>query len=116
MNPYGTETPSDGAKARPLEVVWWYTHTTMAREKVTLTLDSDYLRALRDLVGARSLSAAVDNAILAYLSRLRHFAAVDEWLLEMEREHGPVPPQTLEWASRLVGEWTSPTKRRRRAG
>ncbi len=77
----------------------------MAKEKVTLTLDADRLGELRALVGGRSLSAAVDAAVAAYLARLRHFAAVDEWLVELEREHGPVPPETLEWAARLVDDW-----------
>jgi hypothetical protein len=77
----------------------------MPKEKVTLTLDSGRLGELRALVGARSLSAAVDRAVLAYLTRLRHHAAVDDWLLELEREHGPVPPATLEWAAKLIDEW-----------
>jgi hypothetical protein len=89
----------------------------MARVKVTLTLDGDRVEELRQLVGARSLSAAVDNAILAYLAHLRHLTAVDEWLAELEREHGPVPPETLEWAARLVDEWEpGRVKGRRRAG
>lgn len=89
----------------------------MAREKVTLTLDGERLRELRERVGARSLSAAVDSAILAYLIRLRHLEAVDEWLAELEREHGPVPPETLEWAARLVEEWEAPEPSRdRRTG
>ena len=89
----------------------------MAKEKVTLTLDSGRLRELRELVGARSLSAAVDSAILGYLARVRHLAAVDEWLVEMEREHGPVPPETLDWAAKLVAAWESGrNKRRRRTG
>lgn len=89
----------------------------MPREKVTLTLQSDRLQELRELVGARSLSAAVDSAVQAYLDRLRHLHAVDDWLVELEREHGPLPPETLEWAARLVDEWESePAKRRRRVG
>ncbi|HUP42526.1 MAG TPA: CopG family transcriptional regulator [Thermoanaerobaculia bacterium] len=91
----------------------------MPREKVTLTLDPDRLQELRALVGARSLSAAVDSAVLAYLARLRHLSAVDEWLLELEREHGPVPPETLDWAARLVDDWASgggAEGRRRQAG
>lgn len=85
----------------------------MAREKITLTLDTDRLQELRTLVGARSLSAAVDSAIQAYLARLRHLSAVDEWLTELEREHGPVPAETLEWAARLVDEWASGKRVRR---
>jgi hypothetical protein len=88
----------------------------MGKEKVTLTLDSDQLQELRSLVAARSLSAAVDAAIAAYAARLRHLTAVDEWLAELEREHGPVPPETLEWAAQLVDHWEAdrsrPTKRR----
>jgi hypothetical protein len=89
----------------------------MPREKITLTLDGHRLQELRQRVGARSLSAAVDSAVLAYLARLRHLAAVDDWLVELERDHGPVPPETLDWAARLVEGWQSTrAKRRRRAG
>jgi hypothetical protein len=56
-------------------------------------------------VGGRSLSAAVDKAVQFYLDRLAHFAAVDEWLREMEREDGPVPVETLEWASQAIDDW-----------
>lgn len=79
----------------------------MAKEKVTLTLDAEQLRELRTLVGARSISSAVDAAVSAYLARMRHLSAVDEWLAESEREHGPIPPETLEWAAQLVEEWDS---------
>jgi len=75
------------------------------KEKVTLTLDSQELEELRRTVGARSLSAAVDSAVAAYLARMRHLAAVDEWLAELEREHGPVANETLEWAARLIDRW-----------
>lgn len=88
----------------------------MAREKVTLTLDAENMRELRALVGARSLSAAVDEALRSHLARLRHLKAVDEWLSDMEREHGPIPVQTLEWAAKMVGDWEAGLgKRRRRA-
>ena len=53
------------------------------------------------------MSAAVDAALAAYLDRLRHLAAVDEWLVELDREHGPVPPETLEWAAHLIENWES---------
>ena len=88
----------------------------MAKEKVTLTLDSGNLRQLRALVGARSLSVAADAAVRSYLERLGHLGAVDELLVEIEREHGPIPVETLEWAAKLVGDWASSrSKRRRRA-
>lgn len=79
----------------------------MPKEKVTLTLDTDQLEELRSLVDARSLSATVDKAVAVYLSRLRHLRAVDDWLAELEAEHGPVEPETLEWAARIVDEWQS---------
>jgi len=89
----------------------------MPREKVTLTLDSDRLADLRTLVGPRSLSAAVDNAVAAYIARLRHLSAVDEWLAELERNHGPVPAETLDWAARIVDTWAQDKpKTRRKAG
>jgi hypothetical protein len=84
----------------------------MAKEKVTLTLDTENLAALRALVGPRSLSAAVDAAVAERLARLQHLAAVDEWLAELDHAHGPVPSETLEWAARLVEQWDA--KRRRR--
>lgn len=61
----------------------------MAKEKVTLTLDAERLAALRARVGNRSLSAGVDAAITAYLDRLMHQAAVDEWLAQMQAQHAP---------------------------
>lgn len=91
----------------------------MSKEKVTLTLDAGRLAELRERVGSRSLSAAVDRALQFYLDRLAHFAAVDEWLMEMEREHGPVPAETLDWATHVIDEWEAslPGQRdERRAG
>jgi hypothetical protein len=85
----------------------------MAKEKVTLTLDAAQVDELRRLVGARSLSAAVDSAVFAYLAKWRHLTAVDEWLAELEREHGPVPPETLEWAAQVVERWEAGQGRRR---
>ena len=87
----------------------------MAKEKVTLTLDADNLAALRSIVGSRSLSASVDRAIAAHVARMKHLAAVDEWLEALEEEHGPIPPETLEWAGRLVDEWAK-RSRRKKAG
>lgn len=91
----------------------------MAKEKVTLTLDAAQVDELRRMAGSRSLSAAVDKAVAAHLARLRHLAAVDDWLAEMERDHGPVPTETLEWAAQIVEAWEagrSKGPRRRRAG
>ena len=89
----------------------------MSKEKITVTLDSESLRELRATVGPRSVSETIDAAVRAHLARLRHRKEVDAWLAQMDREHGPVPTQTLEWAARLVGGWESRgTRRRQRAG
>jgi len=78
---------------------------------VTLTLDAAQLEELRRLAGARSLSAAVDSAVSAYLAKWRHLAAVDDWTAELEREYGPVPPETLEWAAQIVERWEAGSRR-----
>ncbi|MEI2639376.1 MAG: CopG family transcriptional regulator [Microthrixaceae bacterium] len=83
----------------------------MAKEKVTLTLDTEQLEELRSLVGSRSLSSTVDNAVGAYLSRMRHLRSVDEWLAELEAEHGPIDPETLDWAARIVDDWAQTADR-----
>lgn len=88
----------------------------MPKEKVTLTLDTKQLEELRSLVDARSLSSTVDQAVGAYLSRLRHLRAVDGWLAELEAQHGPVDPETLEWAARIVDDWASTGDRPAKAG
>ncbi len=85
----------------------------MAKEKVTLTLEAATLASLRTLVGPRSLSAAVEAAVAERVARLQHLAAVDTWLAELERAHGPVPPETLEWAARIVDGWDRKRPRRR---
>ena len=86
----------------------------MPKEKVTLSLDTARLKELRELVGSRSISAAVDDAVGAHVLRLRHLAAVDDWLAELERLHGPIQPETLEWAAQLVDRWESGTAQPRR--
>lgn len=48
------------------------------------------------LVGGRSVSATLDAALQAHLTRLRHLAAVDAWLAEMDAERGAVPPGAAE--------------------
>lgn len=85
----------------------------MPKEKVTLTLEAGNLAALRSLVGSRSLSASVDRAIAAHVTQVKHRAAVDEWLGELEAAHGPIPHESLEWAGRLVDEWARRSKRRK---
>lgn len=87
--------------------------TTMPRQKITLILDSAAVAELRRRVGARSLSAAVDQAVAAHLDHLRHLSAIDRWLGAMEREHGPIPRAALDWAEAQVDAWDGG---RRKAG
>jgi len=77
----------------------------MPKEKVTLTLDSERLAALRELIGRSSLSAEIDEALAAHLERLRHFAAVDEWLVELEAADGPLPDDLRAWAGAEFDAW-----------
>ena len=88
----------------------------MPKQKVTLTLDSDNLEALRNLGGSRSLSATIDQAVKAHVEKLQHLAALDDWLGEMDELHGPVAGESLEWAARLIDEWESGRLRKRKAG
>ena len=84
------------------------------KQKVTLTIDSEQLDALRSLVGSRSLSATVEAAIATHVAKLQHLRSVDEWLAELESEHGPVPTETLEWAAQLVDRWDAERRRGRK--
>ena len=96
----------------------------MAKEKITLTIDTEQLAELRRLVGGRSISSSVEAALAEHLKRLRHFQAVDEWLAEMDAKWGLVPPAVQQKAQRIVDEWeavqrsgSQPPKRNRpRAG
>ena len=74
------------------------------------------LEELRPLVDARSLSSTVDQAVGSHLSRLRRLRAVDGWLAELKAEHGPVDPETLEWAAHIVDDWASTGDRPATAG
>lgn len=92
-------------------VVSRHYHGSMAKEKVTLTLDTEQLAELRSLVDARSLSATVDEAIAARLARVRHAQAVGEWLDELADEHGPIPQDAKDWAAGVFDDWqVSPAK------
>jgi len=76
----------------------------MAKEKVTLTLDSDLMAELRRLVDSRSLSAAVNAALEDRIAHLRHLVAVDEWLAEMEAEDGPLRAEEMAWAEDIFDQ------------
>jgi hypothetical protein len=85
----------------------------MAKEKVTLTLDSATLAAMRKLVGNRSLSSEVQRAVAERVAKLKHLAALDDWLKELDAAHGPIPTETLDWAAKQVEDWAGQAKRRK---
>jgi hypothetical protein len=57
----------------------------MAKEDITLRLDGDQLRELRELVGTTDLAAAVDAAIAADLTNLHGLKEADEWIEDLKR-------------------------------
>ena len=63
----------------------------MATEKVSLTLEQELVAEAREAVGARGLSAYVNDALRQQLQRDR----LIDLLAELEREHGPIDPATL---------------------
>lgn len=80
---------------------------------MTLTLDAELLADFRRLVGSRSLSAEVERAVAERMAKLKHLAAVDDLLRELDEAHGPIPADTLDWAAKEVAEWASGRKRRK---
>ncbi len=74
------------------------------KEKVTLTLDPQDLAELRDLAGARSLSAGVSDAVAARLVQLPHETAVDAWMAELEATDGPVSEAAMTYAEEAFAQ------------
>jgi hypothetical protein len=65
-------------------------------------------RRYRELASGSVEATPTERVLDEARSRLvRHLAAVDDWLLELEREHEPVSPETFEWAAKLVDEWAA---------
>lgn len=85
----------------------------MPKEKVTLTLDADVMDELRGLVGRRSVSSSVSEAVAEHVRRLRHLRALGEWLEEMDVEFGPVPADVMAWAESVTAGWVGSLRRRR---
>ncbi len=70
----------------------------MATEKVSITLDEELLRAVRERVGGRGLSAYVNEALRRDLQHDR----IRDFLAAMEEEQGPIPEEVMEEVRR---EW-----------
>ena len=71
--------------------------TTEARKiKLSVTLDAHPVRDLRRRVGARGVSAAVNQALHHELARLDRDDALDAWLAELDVEDGPIPADAID--------------------
>jgi post-segregation antitoxin (ccd killing protein) len=67
-------------------------------QKVSVSLDEDVLAEARARVGGRGLSGLVNDALRSHLQQQR----LQEWLLEQDTTHGPVPGELLDEAR---AEW-----------
>jgi hypothetical protein len=73
----------------------------VTREKLAITLPKPLAAAARDEVKARrapSMSALIAQALAEKLERDR----LQEVLDEMDAEYGPLTPEELAWADRLI--------------
>lgn len=71
------------------------------REKLAITLPKDLVETIRAEVKARrapSVSALIAEALEEKYERDR----LQEVLDEMDAEYGPVTPEVLEWAKRVL--------------
>lgn len=71
--------------------------------------------SLRPALPQRERQVRRASGVGERVARLRHLAAVDDWLAELDAAHGPVPPETLEWGARLIDQWEA-QRQPRRAG
>ena len=71
----------------------------MGMKKVSVTLDEEVLARARELVGARGLSAYVNETLRLELQGRR----IDQWLAEAELRSGPIPPEIAAETERFWG-------------
>jgi Arc/MetJ family transcription regulator len=70
-------------------------------QKVSVSLEHELVEAARERVGARGMSAYVNEALRRQLRR----DALAELLVDLRDEHGPVPANYMEEVRRL---WPAP--------
>ena len=70
----------------------------MAKRKVTVTLDEDLVEVVRSQ-GAESLSAVVNEALLAHADRIGRLAALREQLDHWDKVLGPVSAKAARQAT-----------------
>lgn len=73
----------------------------MAKTKVSLTLDAEPIKALAELTGSPSLTAAVTDAVTEKLERIRTRLAIADVVGEWEAENGPIPDAMVERAEKV---------------
>ena len=78
----------------------------MKKRRVTLSLDDDVVQALEAL-GARSLSAAANDALRGAVAAEAHRAALVRWLDEVDAAHGGVTPAEAEGVEALLDAFDS---------
>ena len=71
------------------------------KKRITLNLDEDIVEALQAR-GARSLSAAANEALREVIADDLHRAALIEWIDSLDEEHGAPTPEQLAAAGRLL--------------
>lgn len=75
----------------------------MSKRRVTLNLDADVVEALEAL-GARSLSAAANDALRQAVSAQAHRAALLRWLDELDEAYGAPTEAQLAAADALLDD------------
>ena len=94
-----------------------------AKHRLSVTVDDDVVEAGRAAVAAgrsESLSAWVNDALRAHTDHERRLAAMDEFLLAFEAEHGTITDEEIEEARRsararavIVRPGSAPARERR---
>ena len=79
----------------------------MKKRRVTLNLDEDVSEALEAL-GARSLSAAANDALRRAVAIEAHRAALLRWLDELDSVHGGVTDEEADDIETAFAELESP--------
>ena len=75
----------------------------MKKRRITLSLDEDVVEALEG-VGARSVSAAANDALRAAVAIDAHRRALLAWLDELDERHGAPTPEHLAAADAVLDE------------
>ena len=78
----------------PSFLLWYASSMTMAKRKVSVSLDEDLVEELER--EDQGLSAQVNQALRAELERRRRHRLLGELLDRLDAEHGPVDESLIE--------------------